>query len=56
MKYDIIIPIYNIQQELGKCLDSISRQTYGDFRAIMVDDGSTDQSPVIAKSYAAGWA
>nr|WP_304969906.1 glycosyltransferase [uncultured Schaedlerella sp.] len=54
MKYDIIIPIYNIQQELGKCLDSISRQTYGDFRAIMVDDGSTDQSPVIAKSYAAG--
>ena len=52
MKYDIIIPIYNIQQELGKCLDSISRQSYGRFRAIMVDDGSTDQSPGIVKSFA----
>lgn len=53
MKYDIIIPIYNIEQELGKCLDSISCQTYGNFRAILVDDGSTDQSPFIAKSFAA---
>lgn len=52
MRYDIIIPIYNIQQDLGNCLDSISHQTYGNFRAIMVDDGSTDQSPVIAQSYA----
>lgn len=54
MKFDIIIPIYNIQKELRTCLESISRQSYGDFRAIMVDDGSTDQSPFIARSYAAG--
>ena len=53
MKYDIIIPIYNIQQDLEKCLNSILRQTYGNFRAIMVDDGSTDQSSFIAKSFAA---
>lgn len=53
MKYDIIIPIYNIHQELGKCLESISQQSYGKFRAIMVDDGSTDQSPCIAKCFAA---
>ena len=53
MRYDIIIPIYNIQQELGRCLDSIARQSCGKFRAIMVDDGSTDQSPQIAKSFAA---
>lgn len=52
MKYDIIIPIYNIQQNLKNCLDSISHQAYGNFRAIMVDDGSADQSPIIAQSYA----
>ena len=52
MRYDIIIPIYNIEQELGKCLDSIRHQAYGNFQAILVDDGSTDQSPSIAKSFA----
>ena len=52
MRYDIIIPIYNIEQELGKCLDSTRHQAYGNFQAILVDDGSTDQSPSIAKSFA----
>ena len=52
MKYDLIIPIYNIQNELDACLDSIRRQTHGDFRAILVDDGSTDGSSRIAKDYA----
>lgn len=52
MKYDLIIPIYNIQNELDACLDSIRRQTHGDFHAILVDDGSTDGSSQIARDYA----
>lgn len=53
MTYDLIIPIYNIEDHLDGCLDSILCQTHGDFRALMVDDGSTDQSPLIAQGYAA---
>ncbi len=52
MKYDLIIPIYNIEQELGRCLDSILLQTYRNFRAILVDDGSTDGSSLAAQAYA----
>ncbi len=53
MTYDLIIPIYNIEDHLDSCLDSILCQTHGDFRALMVDDGSTDHSPLIAQGYAA---
>lgn len=52
MKFDLIIPIYNIRDYLDACLDSICRQTFGGFRAIMIDDGSTDGSSLIARSYA----
>lgn len=52
MKYDLIIPIYNIEKELGRCLNSILCQTYRDFRVIMADDGSVDGSSQIAKDYA----
>lgn len=47
----VIIPIYNVQNYLERCLDSIKQQTYKDFEVIMVDDGSSDESGVIAKSY-----
>lgn len=53
MNYDLIIPIYNVENELERCLHSILCQTYGNFRAVMVDDGSEDRSSVIARSYAA---
>lgn len=52
MKYDLIIPIYNVQNELDCCLSSILHQTHRDFRAILVDDGSTDGSSWIARDYA----
>lgn len=41
-KVSIIIPIYNVEPFLNKCLQSVANQTYGDFEAILVDDGSTD--------------
>ncbi len=52
MKFDLIVPIFNIQEHLDACLSSIFRQTYRNFRAIMIDDGSTDGSSLIAQSYA----
>lgn len=48
----IIVPIYNVQAYLERCIKSLRDQTYGDFEVIMVDDGSTDNSAEIAKRYA----
>lgn len=50
--FSIIVPIYNVEQYLVKCLDSILAQTYTDFEALLVDDGSTDSSPAICDEYA----
>ena len=46
-KVDIIIPVYNVEPYLRRCLDSMLAQTYTHWRAICVDDGSTDGSPAI---------
>lgn len=48
----IIIPIYNGEKHLQRCLDSISHQTYKDFEAIIVDDGSTDGTADICDNMA----
>jgi glycosyltransferase involved in cell wall biosynthesis len=48
----IVIPIYNQEKYLRKCLDSIVAQIFRDFEAILVDDGSTDESARICKEYA----
>ncbi len=48
----IIVPIYNVAQYLQECLDSIQAQTYSNFQAILINDGSTDESGAIAATYA----
>ena len=48
----IIIPVYNTEKYLRKCLDSIIAQSYEDFEAILVDDGSSDRSGKICDEYA----
>lgn len=47
----IIIPIYNSEKFLHKCLDSVILQTYSNIEIILVNDGSTDMSPKICQSY-----
>ncbi len=48
----VIIPVYNIQQHLRECLDSVLGQSYPRLQVICVDDGSTDESPAILAQYA----
>lgn len=47
----IVVPVYNSQDYLEKCLDSICRQTYRDWECILVDDGSTDDSMTIIDAF-----
>ncbi len=48
----IIIPAYNSSRYLADCLNSVFAQTFKDFRVICVDDGSTDQTPLVLKDFA----
>lgn len=48
----VIIPVYNIEWYIGKCLDSVIGQTLKDIEIIVVDDGSTDDSSRIIDRYA----
>lgn len=53
MRMSVIIPVYNGAEVLGRCLDSVLIQTFGDYQVIIVDDGSTDGSLAVARDYAA---
>ncbi len=52
-KVSVIVPVYNCEQYLRECIDSILAQTYRDFELILVDDGSSDNSGSIVDGYAA---
>ncbi|MGW0364423.1 bifunctional glycosyltransferase/CDP-glycerol:glycerophosphate glycerophosphotransferase [Streptomyces sp. NPDC002990] len=52
-RLSIVVPVYNVELYLDECLESIAAQTFDDFEVILVDDGSTDTSAVIAKAFAA---
>lgn len=48
----IIVPVYNTEKWLRRCVDSILAQTFTDFELLLIDDGSTDGSPSICDEYA----
>lgn len=52
IKISAIMPVYNVEKYVGKCIESLQKQTLGDFELIAVDDGSPDRSGEICDEYA----
>jgi glycosyltransferase involved in cell wall biosynthesis len=52
LKYSVIIPVYNVEKYIDRCLKSIISQNYDDLEIIVVDNGSTDSSGSICDTYA----
>lgn len=52
MKISVIIPVYNVEKYLNRCVDSVLNQTYQNLEVVLVDDGSTDNSSAICDEYA----
>src|SRR5690625_1367019 len=52
LEISIIVPVYNLEDYLHKCIDSILAQTFTNFELILVNDGSTDRSSEICEEYA----
>lgn len=50
-KISIIIPVYNAERFLRRCLNSVLNQSYSNWECIIVDDGSKDSSPAICDEY-----
>lgn len=50
-KISIIIPVYNVERTLSKCIDSLLVQTFQDFEVLLIDDGSVDSSVKICDEY-----
>ncbi len=48
----VIVPVYNVEKYLNQCVDSLLNQTYKNFEAVLVDDGSPDNCPAICDEYA----
>ncbi len=51
MLFSVLIPLYNAEKYIGECIDSVLSQSCNDFEIVIVNDGSTDQSAVIANQY-----
>jgi len=52
MRFSVIMPIYNVEQYLEECIDSVLSQDFTDYELILVDDGSPDGCPAICDRYA----
>ena len=52
LRFSVVVPIYNVEDFLEQCIESVLNQTYTNFELILVDDGATDQSGRICDDYA----
>lgn len=51
MLFSVLIPLYNSEEYIAECLDSVLAQNFDDYEIVVIDDGSTDNSGVIAEQY-----
>lgn len=51
MKYSIIVPVYNAEKNLKRCINSVIDQTFSDWELLLINDGSSDSSPMICDEY-----
>ena len=51
VKVSVIVPVYNVEKFINRCVDSILSQTFKDFELILVNDGSKDKSLEIIEKY-----
>lgn len=51
IKYSIIVPAYNVEKYIEECLNSISNQQFDDYECLIIDDGSTDKTSMIAAKF-----
>ena len=51
MKFSVVIPAYNREKELPRCIESVLKQTHNDFELIIVDNGSTDNTKQVIQNY-----
>ena len=56
MKLSVVVPVYNVQDYLARCLDSVLSQVSDEYEMLLIDDGSSDQSARICDEYAARYA
>ena len=54
--FSIIVPVYNVSEYLDDCIQSLINQSFQDFEALLIDDGSTDESSTICDRYTAAFA
>lgn len=54
LRYSVIIPVYNAEKTLCRCVDSLLAEQYSNVEIILVNDGSTDRSGEICQAYAPG--
>ena len=47
----VVVPVYNVEKYLDRCVQSVVNQTYENLEIILVDDGSTDASPSLCDNY-----
>ena len=52
MRFSVLVPVYNVEEYLEQCLESLLNQQYDNYEVILVDDGSTDKSGEICDKYA----
>ncbi|WDL92124.1 glycosyltransferase family 2 protein [Bacillus sp. HNR-4] len=51
-KFSVLIPVYNVEKFIAKCIESVLNQTYQNFEVILINDGSTDSSGIVCEEYA----